>query len=473
MTTCVLGIDIGSTGARAAVLRSDGRLLGRARRAHAVRVAPGRAEHDPGAWLAGAIAAGREAVDESGGVEIAAVGVAALGPAPVLVDGDLTPLTPAPLFSLDRRAETQRLRLTAELGLADAELTHDHAVPKLLWWRENAPEIWERSAWALDATGFVVSTLVGHPTMDSITVADYTLPGLSPPVPVPDPLDPLALAGELTAGPARELGIPAGTPVAVGTYDTYADVAGAGVRRPGNACILLGSTLVVCRVVSAAVECPGLEVSSYPGEGLLLGGWTTAAGSSLAWFERELGDGRPDGGLARAAAALEPGAGGLLALPYLAGERTPVRDPHARGLVLGLTLSTRREEVYRALVDAVALSARDHAVLLDQVGESPDYWLVSGGGTRNPAWLEATASALGSPLAIAAHAGEAVGPADLALRAIGVESERPCSGWVDPDPRREERFARLFALYRELYPVLARPMRRLGDLDAAQGEGGG
>jgi len=454
ITVCALGIDVGLSGVRAAVVCAEGDLLGAARRPLTVDApAAGRAEHDPTAWIEGALAAGAEAVSAAG-VDVAAVGVGGLGPAPVLVDRSGKPLTPALLFSLDRRAERQRAALAPSP-------THDHALPKLLWWAEHDPDVVRRAAFALDATGFLVSRFTGVPTMDAITAADYHLAGRPAPVSLPDPVDPLAIAGGLTRTAADALGVPEGTPVAAGTYDTYVDVAGAGVRKPGDACLLLGSTLVVCRAVAEPADCSGLELSPYPGDGLLLGGWTTTAGTSLDWFRRELGG---DDDLA-AAAELEPGAGGLVALPYLAGERTPVRDPDARGLLLGLTLRATRTQAYRAFVDAIALSARDHAARLDQAGLAPERWLAAGGGTRNAAWAHATADALGAPLHVVAHAGEAFGPAALALRSIGVEPSRPVERVVEPDRGRAGRFDALYRIYCDLHPLLAPAMRDLGRLD--------
>jgi xylulokinase len=408
-------------------------------------LSPGRAEGDPRAWLAATLGAGREAL---GARAVDAVGVAALGSAPILVDAELEPLTPALLFSLDTRAGDEAGRLG---------VTNDHALPKLLWWQEHEPELVARTAFALDATGFLVARLTGVPVMDAITRADYDVRGILTPVPLPEPLDPLAVAGGLTEAAARGLGLPPGTPVAVGTYDSFADVAGVGVRRPGDACVILGSTLIIGRVVENPVAIEGLAVARYPGEGLLVGGWTASAGSAISWFEREFG--------AADVSGLEPGAGGLVALPYLAGERTPVWDPGARGLILGLTLSTTREEAYRAIVDAVALSALDHAKRLEAAGLAPGLWLAGGGGTRHEAWLHATCDALGAPLAVAAHAGEAVGPAVLALRAIGAEPKLEPTRRVEPDPRRHERFEQLYDLYCELHPALAPAMRRLAALE--------
>lgn len=439
---------MGLTGVRAAVLDEGGRLLRAARRSLSPRLAPGRAEQDPAAWLGALFEAGRDAL---GGGEVDAVGVAALGPAPVLVDEALQPLTPALLFALDRRAESQRAALGA---------THDHALPKLRWWQERGGEAWREAAWALDATGFLVASLTGVPAMDGITRADYFLNGAGPDVALPEPAAPDAVAGGLTPAAAAALGLPAGTPVSTGTYDTFADVAAAGVRAPGDGAVLLGSTLIVCRAVAATSGCEGLETSAYPGDGVLLGGWTASAGSALAWAERELGP-------ADDPAALPPGAGGLVALPYLAGERTPVWDPDARGLVLGLTLQTTRAELRRALVDAVALSARDHAERLRVCGVATPSWRAGGGGTRNDAWLHATCDALDAPVEVAAHAGEAIGPALLALRSVGADPPSGTERVLAPDAERAARLDALYAIYRELHPLLGSAMHRLGALAEA------
>lgn len=447
---------MGLSAVRASLVSGRGRLVGRGRKPLAPLLpGPGRAEQDPCAWLDAALGAGAEAVAEAGVASVDVVGIGALGPAPLLVDADLEPLTQALLFALDSRAEDERLALGVE--------SHDHALPKLRWWQAHEPALVKRAAYALDAAGYLVAALTGVPTMDTITAASYAAGDGGTPVPVPEPVDPLAVAGALGPEPASRLGLRAGTPVIAGTLDTYVDIAAAGVRGPGDACLLLGSTLVLCRAVDGPVAADGLELSPYPGEGLLLGGWTAAGGSVLDWFRRELGD----EGVEERAAALEPGAGGLVALPYLAGERTPVRDPLARGLVVGLTLRTRREELYRALVDSLALAARDHLARFEAVGLAPPVWRAAGGGTRDPAWPQATADALGAPLELCAWAGEAIGPALLALRALGADVQRPVERVVRPDPARRERYERLYGIYRTLHPSLAPAMHALAELEAS------
>ena len=436
------------------MLDEAGELHGVARRAVRPTLSGERAEQDPRVWLDATFDAGREALDGGGAVD--AIGLAALGPAPILVDRRLEPLTPALLFSLDRRAEPQRRALG---------VTHDHALPKLAWWQEHEPELVRRAAWALDATGFLVGHLVGLPVMDTVTMLDWELPGTTPCVPLPDPVDPLSHAGGLTATAARRLGVAAGTPVAAGTYDSHADLLAAGVHRPGDAALVLGSTLIVAAAVREAVECEGLAVGAYPGEGVLVGGWTAAAGATLEWCAREVG------GLESSVAALQPGAGGLVALPYLAGERTPVWDPAARGVLLGVTVQTTATEISRAFLDAVALSAKDHVERLRSGGIVPRDWRAGGGGARRPGWLQATSDAIGAPLQVARHAGEAAGAAVLALRSLGASPLLDDGHVVVPDAGRSERFDRLYDVYRDLYPALAGAMHALGGLAHTSEEG--
>lgn len=149
--TAALGIDIGLSGVRAAVVDEHGALLGSGRAASRPRLTGDRAEANPLDWLLGAFAAGAAAVAEAG-VPVDAIAVSALGPAPVLVTREGEAVSPALLFGLDQRAEEQRARLG---------VTHDHALPKLLWWAEHEPERVALAATAVDVAGFVVARLCG------------------------------------------------------------------------------------------------------------------------------------------------------------------------------------------------------------------------------------------------------------------------------------------------------------------------
>lgn len=452
MTDVALGIDLGLTGARAALVRADGRVLARSGPARAADGDLG----DAGAWPGAVADAVTATLNRVPSVRPGIVCVTAAGCRPVLVDERMRPLVSSRLAALDPRPAAERRRLAAQLGLPAGELA-DHALPQLLWLREHAASAFQRAAYALDSTGFLVGWLTGEAVIDHITAADYALPGIDLPLPIPPPRDPLAIAGALTSEAAGELGLDAGTPVTVGTYDSYVDLHSM-AGGPGTGSILLGTTMVVAVAteLEAGTDAGQLRVVEAPGGGRLLAGWTSAAGATVAWAREQFGD--------RDIRGIPPGGGGLLATPYLNGERTPVWDPAARGLVLGLTTRTSAAQLQRAFMDAVVLSGRDLVERVRRNQAAPAAWRVSGGGIHDPAWLAATSDALRSPLDVVDITG-GVGAAVFGLRAAGAQPAVPVVRTEEPDPERAGRFDALYPLYLELYPRLSQTMHALGELD--------
>jgi len=260
---------------------------------------------------------------------------------------------------------------------------------------------------------------------------------------------------------AEELGIPNGTPVAVGTYDSYVDMFAMGVSTPGDGALLLGSSLVAGALVEEAadVEQAGLRSLEWPfSKGSLVGGWTSSAGAAIDWaatvFAPKLED---------PPSRLRPGSGGVLFLPYLAGERTPVWDPAASGVMTGLRLETTSAQLRRAVLDGVALSARDAMNRISAAGGRPFRWRVGGGGTRHVEWLQATADATRQTLEVL-DAGGGVGAAVLGFRSVGIEVGLETTGVVRPDQAGAAQFDRLSAIYGTLYPALANAMHSLQEL---------
>lgn len=457
--TASLGIDVGLSGVRASVMRDDGRVMATARCVSSPTFAEGLAEQDPRGWLAGAIEAGSRAVADAATV-VDGVAVVALGPAPVLLDAGGEPLLPSPLFGLDRRAAPWRERLATG---------PDHALPTLLRWAETAPGLIAAATGVVDAAGFVVRAMTGEETMDRITAASYRWPGIATPVPMPTPDEPDAVAGTLAPSAADAFGLRTGTPVAVGTIDCFADLAAAGVARPGDGAILLGSTLVMYAVTDGVPEVAGLDTTPHLGDGSMVGGSTATAGLALDRLVLILGS---TDDLEQEAASLGPGSGGLLALPYLAGERTPLGDPLARGVVAGFTLTTTATHLYRAMVDGIALTALDHHDRLQHAGLAPERYRVAGGGALNETWLTSVCDAVGTPLEVMPDAGSAAGAAWLGLRMLGAEPEREPVQIREPDGGRHARFQDLLERARELWRAAGPVVRGLGDV-AGDGTKGG
>jgi len=446
MTDVGLGIDLGLTGVRVGLVRVDGEVLARA-------TAP---TGDARTWAAAVAKATRSALAEGPpGARVVAIAAAGAGPQPIPVDERLDPLLPSVLTALDHRPTAERDRLASQCGLT-ADALIDHAAPVMHWWREHARDAFDRAAHALDATGFLVAWLTGRPVMDRITRDDYVLPGLEPPLPIPAAGEPLDVAGRLGQTAAAALGVDVGVPVALGTYDSWVDLESMG----GTSRILLGSTMILTTESRVARSDAGdLRSVVLPGGERAISGWTSAAGSTIAWARDRFGG--------EDIAGLEPGAGGLLALPYLAGERTPVWDPEARGIVVGLTTATSAAQLGRAFLDAVALSARDIVERIRERGHATATWRVAGGGIHDSGWLQATSDALAAELEVVDTTG-GVGAAVFALRATGHHPAVPVIRRISPHAPAARRYDDLYPLYRELYAPLRTTMAALAGLDGYQ-----
>ncbi len=462
-----LGIDIGLSGTRAALVCEDGTVLSRGAAPRPVNPAAGLSGQSPVAtWRQEAVDAVRQAFSGVARVEVAAIGVGGLGPSTVLVDSELE-VVAGPILFTDGASDE------ALLGSAAGTVSTDNAIPKLLELYQQEPALVTSAAFALDTTGWLVAWLTGIPVMDALTAVDYRLDGAESPVPLPQAAAPDAIAGLLRPVAAEALGIATATPVAVGTYDSYVDIFAMGVSSPRDGALLLGSSLVAAALVEAAgpVENLGLRALEWPfSAGSLVGGWTSSAGAAIDWADRvfvadggEADAGEADGGQAgswKPPTRLSPGSGGVLCLPYFSGERTPVWDPAATGVVAGLRLETTPAELRRSVLDGVALSARDVIERIADAGGRPGRWRVGGGGTRHLEWLQATADATGETLEVLDASG-GVGAAVVGFRSIGVDVDLPVTGTVGPDRAAAEGFDRLSVIYRTLYPALAEAMHAL------------
>jgi xylulokinase len=191
-----------------------------------------------------------------------------------------------------------------------------------------------------------------------------------------------------------------------------------------------------------------------PGTYSLAGGMATS-GALTSWFKELVGV-EDFATLLHEAAAVPPGSDGLVVLPYFLGERSPLFDPDARGVVAGLTLRHGRGHLYRALLEATAYAVRHHLDVLDEIGASPRRVVAVGGGTQGGLWPQIVSDVTGVAQEVPAETvGAAYGAARLAADAAGL----PGADWATPDhtvtPRPEAKatYDRLYAAYRELYPA--------------------
>ena len=459
-TDLLIGVDVGTYETKGVATTVEGEVVARA--AHGHRMAtprPGWAEHDPERdWWDGvcSVIAGLLADDAVSAEAVVGLGVSAIGPCVVAADADGNALRPAILYGVDTRATSQmatieeRLGRDALLSRCGNVLTTQSAGPKILWIRENEPEVYERTHRFTTSQSFLVHRLTGRWVMDHGTAAyyhplyDLGAGGWYEPwfdgIVEADKLPELGwahdIAGTVTPQAAAITGLRAGTPVIVGATDAPAEAVSAGVTAPGRVMVMYGSTIFMIAVLDKPAPTEVLWSAPYvfPGTYVLAGG-TATAGTVTHWL-RDLVTtvpGQPPAfsELATEAAASPPGANGLLVLPYFSGERTPINDPGARGIIAGLDLTHTRGHVFRAVLEGIANSVAANLESFAAHGARPDQIRAVGGGTRNEVWTQATADASGLTQQVVAGSGASFGDAALAALGIGVlDGPEAVDRWV-------------------------------------------
>lgn len=493
MTELLLGIDVGTGSTKGVVARPDGELVASAERAHRLDLPhPGWAEMDAEeVWWGDVLALCRQLVGQTASAgRIAAVCVSGMGPCALVADAEGRPLRPAILYGIDTRAGreieelTERLGADALLARGGSPLTSQAVGPKLAWLRRHEPEVWARTRRLFMPSSYAVRKLTCEYVLDHHSASQcdplYDLAGerwvpewaeeIAPGLELPRLLWPGEVAGTVTTAAAAATGLPIGIPVAAGTIDAWAEALSVGVQRPGELMLMYGSTMFLVHVARDATPDPRLWLTAgvQPHTRTLAAGMATS-GSLTAWF-RELAGDVPFETLTAEAAEVPPGARGVLALPYFAGERTPLFDPDARGLVLGLTLSHGRADLYRALLEATAYGVRHNLAAIAEVGGEPERVVAVGGGTRGALWTQIVSDVTGRPQEVpAVTIGASYGDALLAARAVGLAA--PDADWsrpatvVEPSPSAAAVHDELFETYLDLYRV-TRPLA--GRLAAVQ-----
>ena len=487
-----LGIDIGTSSSKGVLVGPDGTIIARAERAHELSLPqPGWAEHDAETiWWADFKALCAQLLPQITGV-LAAVCVSGIGPCLLAADEHRQPLRPAILYGIDTRAtreiEEQTERYGAEqiLQRCGSPLTTQAIGPKLAWLKRNEPEVWNRMRYFLMASSFVVQRLTGEYILDHHSASQcdplYDLKErcwieewaeeIAPGLPLPRLLWPAEVAGLVTAAAAAETGLPIGTPVAAGTIDAWSEAMSVGVREPGDMMLMYGTTMFMVEVQHNAL----VHSKLWSTAGILPGTYTLAAGMATSgaltgWFRHLVGD-LPYETLLQEAAEVPPGADGLVILPYFAGERTPLFDPRARGVICGLTLRHGRGHLYRALLEATAYGVRHILETMREIGGGSKRLVAVGGGTKGGLWTQIVSDVTGLPQEIPQETiGACYGDAMLAALAAGIITPEtrwnPISTLVEPQANTRQMYDTLYAIYRQLYPATSDQAHQLADLQA-------
>ena len=473
--TALLGVDIGTSSSKGVLVSPTGEILRQATREHSPsRPAPGQVEMDASIWWAEFTALSRElTADFDGAVE--AVGVSGMGPCVLLTDEEGRPVRPAILYGVDTRATAEIAELTARYGEDEilarggSALTTQAAGPKIAWVRSHEPEVYGRAHRLFMPSSWLAYRLTGAYVLDRHSASQcsplfdrYTLDWHTPwwsevadGIELPSLVWPADVIGTVTEGAAEETGLPVGIPVVAGTIDAWTEAVSVGAQNPGDLMLMYGTTMFLVATVPEPVTTPSMwgTVGAFPGTNNLAGGMATS-GAITGWL-RELTGSADYPTLLAEAEASGPGANGLVMLPYFAGERTPILDPDARGIIAGLTLSHGRGDLYRAALEATALGVRNNVEALVAAGAPIDRVVAVGGGTQGSLWTQIVSDITGLPQVLPAKTvGASYGAAFLAATAVGearIEEWNPVASIVQPEPALRADYDELYDLYVELY----------------------
>lgn len=479
----LLGLDIGTSGARAVAVDEGGALIREASSEYPLySPQPGWTEQRPQDWWAAAkeaLATVAEKIRESGW-EIAGLGLTGQMHGAVFLDAAGEVIRPAILWN-DQRTAAQCERITQRVGesrlleLAGNPALTGFQAPKILWLRDEEPENYSRVSKVLLPKDYIRYRLTGEYATDASDAAGTLLLDVKERDWSREILEALGLPAEwfpgVREGPeatgkvrveaAAETSLPSGIPVAAGGGDNAAAAVGTGIVREGLVSSSVGTSGVVFAHSPQFHPDPSGRLHAFchsVPEAYHLMGVTLSAGASLEWWAEVCKE--EIGVLVEEAETVDPGAEGLLFMPYLSGERTPHLDPEARGGFLGLTASHGREHMTRAVMEGVIFSLHQALQIMRGLGVRISEVRAIGGGARSSLWRRLQADIYGLPVyRMAVEEGPAYGAALLAGVAAGVyrdveeASSRVEVGEVtEPDPGSHELYEEYFGLYEKLYP---------------------
>ncbi len=484
-----LGMDVGTGGTRAVLINDQGQLVASAASEHAPFRSPhpGWAEQDPEDWWRAAQAAIREVLATSvlTASDIGAIGLTGQMHGAVMLDADGNVLRPS-LIWCDQRTDAQCDWLHVRIGRERLiELTCNPALPnftltKLLWVRENEPEVFERIAHVLCPKDYVRFRLTGTYAMDvqeasGTLLLDVThrrwssevarIAGISESW-LPELFESPEVCAHISAEGASATGLVAQTPVVAGAGDQGAGAVGMGILQTGSVSATIGTSGVVFAATAGPTKDPLGRLHTFchaVPERWHVMGVTQAAGLSLRWLRDVIAPGTNYDALTAEAVQVPAGSDGLLWAPYLLGERTPHLDSQATAAFYGITASHTRGHLVRAVLEGVAYSLKDTFTLFAELGIPVQGVRLGGGGARGPLWRSIQASIYGyASDVLVAEEGAAFGAALLAGVGAGAwpDTDAACAvairvaEQIAPDAAAAKSYADGYKLYRRLYPAL-------------------
>lgn len=503
---CLLGVDIGTYSSKGVIVTTKGQIIATHTVPHGIDMPkPGYFEQDADQiWWHDFVIIVQNLLKKSqlDPHKILAIGTSAIGPCVLPIDEQGNPLRPGILYGIDTRASDEIQHLEEVLGKEKIfarcamHLSSQASGPKILWIRNHEPEIFNKTRWFLTSQAYIVFKLTGKPSIDIYTAAGYApifdvykkewIPEIATYITPVDRLPPLYWSGEIvgqvTPEAAHQTGLIAGTPVVSGTTDAAAEALSAGVADFGDMMLMFGSSIFFILKTKELIPTHRFWSSNFleAGSFAFLGGMSTS-GSLTTWFRNqfaqlELKEENETGvnaftSLAEQATQSPPGANGLVLLPYFEGERTPLHDPGAKGVLFGLSLKHTRMDIFRAILEGVAYGIRHNLEVMKIENVLPQRIIAVGGGTKNPLWLQIVADVCNMPLQVPTEQiGASYGDAFLAGQGIGLFGDlTEIKKWVKvqslvrPNQENGSEYDFYYKLFRDLYEQTAELMHRLSN----------
>lgn len=500
MKSYLLGIDIGTSACKVAVFDRNGKVLAAASGDYPVYYPhEGWAEQNPEEWWDAVCRATKETIQKADitADEIAGIGIDGQSWSAIPIDREGNVLANTPIW-MDTRAQSICDRLNQEIGqeeifeVAGNSLQPSYSTAKILWYKENLPEVYAKIYKILQSNSYIAFKLTGAVTQD--VSQGYGLHCFNmkkgcwdekmckrlgiPMEFLPEICDCDHVVGTVTGKAAAECGLVEGTPVVAGGLDAACGTLGAGVIHSGETQEQGGQAggMSICTEEYKADPRLILSYHVVPGKWLLQGG-TTGGGGVMRWFEREFADYermmKEQTGVSsldqlnKIAEKVAPGCEGMVFLPYMSGERSPIWNPYAKGVFYGLDFAKTKGHMVRACMEGVALSLRHNLEVAREAGAESDVLRAMGGSANSLLWTQIKSDITGKPIIVpASDTATTLGAALLAGVGVGFykDYEEAVSLTVKetrrhkPDPKNKAVYDKAFETYMELYKSLANIM---------------
>ena len=482
----LLGIDIGTSACKVAVFDPQGKVLAQSNKPYKVYYPEqGWAEQDPDEWWSAICAGIREILDSSNisAEDIAGIGVDGQSWSAIPVDKDGKVLDRTPIW-MDTRARDicdRTKRLVGEdriFEVAGNDFLPSYTTPKMLWFKENRPEVFDNTVFFLQSNSYIVYKLTGVMSQDmsqgygihffDMTKLEYDDSladdlGLDPSI-VPPLYNSDEIVGEISVEAASATGLSVGTPVVAGGLDAACGTLGAGVYEVGQTQEQGGQAGGMSICTDHALSHKKLILSPHvvPGKWLLQGG-TVGGGGALKWFKQEFGQDLSFDDLTKEAEKIAPGSDGVVFLPYMSGERSPIWDPDAKGVFYGLSFVKTRGHMIRALLEGVAFSLQHNLLTAEETGAGIGVLNAMGGSANSILWTQIKADVTGRKIQVpASDTATTLGAAILAGIGCGIykDYKQAVSSTIkitrsqEPDMKNHEIYKKSMELYLRLYEDL-------------------